>query len=127
MAAPARMETANVISLGRALSARWMPGISLWEHGEEPKNCAGGSGPEQVTFSIAKSAAVPTRIIIADDFYGELTSSNAFTIPSQTADISGLPVTVNGNGSLNGNQINMTLVFAISNSSTTCTITANKQ
>jgi len=37
MAAPARMETADVISPGRALSARWMPGISSQERGRAHK------------------------------------------------------------------------------------------
>ncbi len=89
------------------------------------QNC--GSGPEQVSFSIIKSASVATRIIIDSDFYGELTSSNAFSIPNQTIDADGVPVTLNGNGIVNGNQITMTLVFVVSGTSFTCTITANKQ
>jgi len=87
-------------------------------------NC--GSGPEETTISITKSSVTPTRIII-EDIYGELTSSNTFDIPTQTVNVEGTAVTVNGRGNLNGNQLTLTYNVTIQGSAFTCTGTFNKQ
>jgi hypothetical protein len=88
-------------------------------------NC--GGGPEEDVFSITKSSTRATRIIINNDIYGELTSSSTFDIPTQTVNVDGTAVTVNGRGNLNGNQLTLTYVVTIERASITCTGTYNKQ
>ncbi len=88
-------------------------------------NC--GGGPEEEVFSITKSSATPNRIIIVGEFYGELTSSNTFDIPTQTVNVEGTAVTVSGRGNLNGNQLTLTYNVTIQGAAFTCTGTYNKQ
>jgi hypothetical protein len=88
--------------------------------------CRGGDGPGLEVFSITKSSTRASRIIIGQ-IYGELTSSSTFDIPTQTFDLDGTPATINGSGTLNGNQLTLSYVFSIEGFSTTCTGTYNKQ
>jgi hypothetical protein len=87
-------------------------------------NC--GGGPEEDVFSITKSSTTANRIII-EDIYGELTSSSTFDIPTQTVNVDGTAVTINGRGNLNGNQLTLTYVLTIQGAAITCTGTYNKQ
>ena len=87
-------------------------------------NC--GGGPEEIVFSITKSSARASRIIIGQ-IYGELTSSSTFDIPTQTVNVRGTAVTINGRGNLNGNQLTLTLTFTAQGAAVTCTGTYNKQ
>ena len=89
--------------------------------------CTGGGGPQEEVFSITKSSTTATRIIIADRFYGELTSSSTFDIPSQTVNVEGIAVTISGRGNLNGNQLTLTLNYAVLGEAYTCSGTYNKQ
>jgi hypothetical protein len=87
-------------------------------------NCGGVS--IEAVFSITKSSVTPNRIII-EDIYGELTSSSTFDIPTQTVNVDGTAVTVNGRGNLNGNQLTLTYILTIEGAAITCTGTFNKQ
>jgi hypothetical protein len=87
----------------------------------------GGGGPEEEVFSITKSSTKATRIIIADRFDGELTSSSTFDIPPQTVNVEGIAVTISGRGNLNGNQLTLTLNYTVQGGAFTCSGTYNKQ
>ena len=88
-------------------------------------NC--GDGPEEDVIPITKSSTTANRIIIEGAYYGELTSSSTFDIPTQTVNVSGTAVTVSGRGNLNGNQLTLTLTYTLQGAATTCTGTYNKQ
>jgi hypothetical protein len=88
-------------------------------------NC--GDGPEEDVIPITKSSTTANRIIIEGAYYGELTSSSTFDIPTQTVNVSGTAVTVSGRGNLNGNQLTLTLTFTVQGAAVTCAGTYNKQ
>lgn len=96
--------------------------VGLWRG---TTNC--GDGPEEDVIPITKSSTTANRIIIEGAYYGELTSSSTFDIPTQTVNVDGTAVTVSGRGNLNGNQLTLTLTFTVQGAAITCAGTYNKQ
>ena len=90
--------------------------------------CFGQSDPE--TFIVTESQTETKRIIISDgteSFHADLTGATTFEIPSQTFDAGGMPATLVGNGSLNGNTLSMTLTVTVSGFPVTCTFSGTRQ
>ena len=85
--------------------------------------CEGDS--EITTIGIAKSSVRPNRIVIGS-IDADLTSSSTFDIPFQPVGVNGLPETIYGNGSLNGNQLTLNYVLTIRGVPRRCTGTFNK-
>ncbi len=89
------------------------------------------SGNFNYQISITTSAASASSVII-NNFYGvgaaatATVSGSAITIPNQTVDVQGNPLTLSGSGQISGNIL--TLSYTISGGgSETCTATCTKQ
>ncbi len=89
------------------------------------RNCDGSV--ESGNLSIFKSSTRPRFIIIADYIEAELTASNTFNIPLQQHTEDGITFMLSGNGILNGNQLNMTVVFNVQGNAITCVYNLTRQ
>lgn len=88
------------------------------------ENCGGSI--QNVNSSITKSVEA-RNIVIDGSITAQITSSTAFTIPTQVVNAGGVAVTISGNGSLSGNTLNMTITYAVGPDAETCQYTLSRQ
>lgn len=88
------------------------------------ENCGG----EILNVNSVITKSVEARNIVIDgNITAQLTSSTSFNILTQVINAAGTAVNISGNGSLNGNTLNITITYSVGGGAETCQYTLNRQ